>query len=95
MSRVVARKYSDLYYDKKTTDHIKKIINSLHHVIYGKEPINFNNQVDFFQTLLRKKEIIIDESYEDRDKLLFFFTYFINNEIDKIYSTVNKLYYHN
>lgn len=93
MSRVVARKYSDLYYDKKTTDHIKVIVNSLHRVIFGKEPINFSNQIDFFQTILRKREIIIDETYEDRDKLLFFFTYFINNEIEKIYTIVHKLYH--
>ena len=92
MSRGVARKYSDLYYDKITTDHIKTIINNLHHIIYGKEPINFINQLDFFETILRKKEVIINESYKDRDKLLFFFTYFINNEIEKIHTTIHKLY---
>tara|TARA_Y100000591_G_C21801925_1_gene682543 strand:- start:504 stop:788 length:285 start_codon:yes stop_codon:yes gene_type:complete len=86
------RKHSDLYYDKNTYNYIQQTINDLHRHIYGKEPINLYQELDFYNRIKKKSNIIFGKNHFNRENVIFYFNCIIDKEIKKINNIYFKIY---
>tara|TARA_A100001011_G_scaffold397061_1_gene496896 strand:+ start:60 stop:332 length:273 start_codon:yes stop_codon:yes gene_type:complete len=80
---------SNLFYDYDSYFKIKNFICTFRELIFGKEPIDFDNEIKILHALKKKKKKIFKSEYDDD-----FYAYvdiMIDMEIKKMFKYKNKL----
>ncbi len=80
---------SNLFYDYDSYFKIKKFISTFRELIFGKEPIDFDNEIKILYALKEKKKKVFKTEYDED-----FYVYvdiLIDMEIKKMFKYKNKI----